>query len=223
MADETTETTETIDARGLRQGAGDPATAEAIRWRIIETAERLFRQFGYQKTTVADIAAALGMSPANIYRFFASKAAITEAVIWKATAEIADVGRAAANDRSLPATERLRRMMMACYTAISQRCIADNRLHEVVHVAINENWEVINHHKKTMLGIAADIIADGVARGEFDVQDVQLAARLWQCSMMCFFHPVLIEHRLRNGEDIDATIEPMLAFAFRGLGASETV
>jgi DNA-binding NarL/FixJ family response regulator len=44
-----------------------------------ETAERLFRQFGYQKTTVADIAAALGMSPANIYRFFASKAAIKDA------------------------------------------------------------------------------------------------------------------------------------------------
>ena len=68
-------------------------------------------------------------------------------------------------------------MMRACYGAISQRCIADNRLHELVHAAIDENWEVIHRHKRTMLGIAADIIADGVARGEFDVEDVELAAR----------------------------------------------
>jgi AcrR family transcriptional regulator len=34
---------------------------------------------GYQKTAVADIARELGMSPANVYRFFPSKSAINEA------------------------------------------------------------------------------------------------------------------------------------------------
>jgi AcrR family transcriptional regulator len=213
------ETTETIEGRGLRQGTVDGATAQATCRRIVETAERLFRQFGYQKTTVADIAAALGMSPANIYRFFASKAAITEAVIRKATAEIADSARVAAADPSLPAPERLRRMMLACYSALSQRCLADNRMHEVVHAAIDANWDVIHEHKRTMTAIAAEIIADGVARGEFDVADVETAARCWQYAMISFFHPVIVEHRLRDGDDIEATIEPMLAFAFRALGA----
>ena len=41
--------------------------------RILEVAERLFRQIGYQKTTVGDIAKELRMSPANVYRFFESK------------------------------------------------------------------------------------------------------------------------------------------------------
>ena len=68
---------------GMRAGAVDLAAAEATRCRIVDTAERLFRQFGYLKTTVGDIAAGLGMSSANIYRFFASKAAITEAVLQK--------------------------------------------------------------------------------------------------------------------------------------------
>ena len=40
------------------------------RERILAVAERLFRQIGYQKTTVADIAKELRMSPANVYRFF---------------------------------------------------------------------------------------------------------------------------------------------------------
>src|SRR5215208_7195024 len=51
-----------------------------VRARIVETAEALFRDIGYQKTTVADIAKALRMSPANVYRFFDSKKSINEAV-----------------------------------------------------------------------------------------------------------------------------------------------
>jgi AcrR family transcriptional regulator len=47
---------------------------------IIEVAERLFRQIGFQKTTVGDIARDLHMSPANVYRFFAAKSEINEAV-----------------------------------------------------------------------------------------------------------------------------------------------
>ncbi len=43
------------------------------RERILVVAERLFRQIGYQKTTVGDIAKELRMSPANVYRFFESK------------------------------------------------------------------------------------------------------------------------------------------------------
>src|SRR5437868_14331950 len=50
------------------------------RERILVVAERLFRQMGYQKTTVADIAKELRMSPANVYRFFDSKKAIHEGV-----------------------------------------------------------------------------------------------------------------------------------------------
>src|SRR6201995_6203551 len=50
------------------------------RERILVVAERLFRQIGYQKTTVGDIAKELRMSPANVYRFFDSKKAIHEGV-----------------------------------------------------------------------------------------------------------------------------------------------
>src|SRR5262249_61302008 len=54
----------------------EPDTRE----RILVVAERLFRQIGYQKTTVADIAKELRMSPANVYPFFESKKAIREGV-----------------------------------------------------------------------------------------------------------------------------------------------
>ena len=56
--------------------------------RIMDVADRLFRQVGFAKTTVADIAAELDMSPANVYRFFASKNAIVEAICRRCLAEL---------------------------------------------------------------------------------------------------------------------------------------
>ncbi|MGI4745664.1 MAG: TetR/AcrR family transcriptional regulator [Janthinobacterium lividum] len=54
--------------------------ALALRDQIIAKAEHLFRRFGASKTTIADIAGALGMSPSNMYNFFPNKNAIIEAV-----------------------------------------------------------------------------------------------------------------------------------------------
>ena len=55
--------------------------SSCIRQRIVQAAIRLYRQIGFKKTTVADIARGASMSPANVYRFFASKQAIEEAVV----------------------------------------------------------------------------------------------------------------------------------------------
>jgi len=65
----------------------EPDTRE----RILVVAERLFRQIGYQKTTVADIAKELRMSPANVYRFFESKKAINEGVARVLMGEVEDI------------------------------------------------------------------------------------------------------------------------------------
>src|SRR3954454_20056767 len=77
-----------------------PRELEA-RARIVESAEALFRDIGYQKTTVGDIAKALKMSPANIYRFFDSKKSINEAVAERITAAVrARMAAIARSDRA---------------------------------------------------------------------------------------------------------------------------
>lgn len=204
---------------GMRVGAVDQSAAEATRCRVVETAERLFRQFGYLKTTVADIAAELGMSPANIYRFFASKAAITEAVLQKVTGEVIAEARGVAAQPDLSAEEKLRRVVRICNSAICERCLADTRMQAMVLAAIEGNWHVIRLHKAALRELTSAIIAEGVRSGEFDVEDPELAALCFQHAMMSSTHPVIVDHRLREGEDIAATIEPMLAFSFRALGA----
>jgi len=61
---------------------------EDTRARIMAAAEGLFRRLGFAKTAVADIAGELGMSPANVYRFFPSKNAIVEAICQRCLSEL---------------------------------------------------------------------------------------------------------------------------------------
>src|ERR1700730_14465230 len=56
------------------------ATRSETPERILLKASELLRRFGYRKTAVADIAHALRMSPANIYKFFPSKRVLVAAV-----------------------------------------------------------------------------------------------------------------------------------------------
>ncbi|MGO9234252.1 MAG: TetR/AcrR family transcriptional regulator, partial [Methylocella sp.] len=77
---------------------------------IVEVAERLFRQIGFQKTTVADIAGELHMSPANIYRFFPAKWEINEAVCTDLLGKIEAEAEKIAASRST-ATQRIRNLI----------------------------------------------------------------------------------------------------------------
>jgi AcrR family transcriptional regulator len=54
----------------------EPLTPE----HILEAAEKVLRRFGPAKSTVVDVARALGVSHGSIYRHFPSKAALHDAV-----------------------------------------------------------------------------------------------------------------------------------------------
>ncbi len=127
-------------------------TAEHIepdtRERILVVAERLFRELGYQKTTVGDIAKALRMSPANVYRFFDSKKAIHEGVARILMGEVEDVARVI-TARPGPATPRLRELLTTIHRMNSERFVGDSKLHEMVEIAMEESWEVCVAHMQT--------------------------------------------------------------------------
>src|SRR5580692_2341952 len=115
----------------------EPDTRE----RILVVAERLFRQIGYQKTTVADIAKELRMSPANVYRFFESKKAIHESVARSLMGEVEEVAKAIVTKPG-PAATRLRELLTTIHRMNSERYVGDSKLHEMVEIAMEESWEV---------------------------------------------------------------------------------
>src|SRR6202030_3091858 len=150
-------------------------TEQDTRERILVVAERLFREIGYQKTTVADIAKVLRMSPANVYRFFDSKKAIHEGVARTLMGEVEDAAQAIAT-RPRPATGRLREMMTTIHRMNSERYVGDSKLHEMVEIAMEESWEGCVAHMQRITETIGGVIAEGVASGEFDAPDVPVAA-----------------------------------------------
>src|SRR5215470_5077594 len=132
-----------------------------VRGRILVVAERLFREIGYQKTTVADIAKALQMSPANVYRFFDSKKSINAGVARRLMGEVEQASQAIATSRG-SAAGRLRKLLKAIHQMNSARYVGDSKMHEMVAVAMEENWDVCKAHMQGITGAIASVIASGV-------------------------------------------------------------
>jgi AcrR family transcriptional regulator len=191
----------------------EPDTRE----RILVVAERLFREIGYQKTTVADIAKVLRMSPANVYRFFDSKKAIHEGVARALMGEVEDAARAIAT-RPGSAAHRLRELMTSIHRMNSERYVGNSKLHEMVEVAMEESWDVCVAHMERITETIGGVIAEGVASGEFGAPDVPLAAMCVCTAMMRFFHPQMIAQGANKpGPSLDQMIDFILAgLASRG-------
>ena len=191
--------------------AETPPAEVDVRERVLVTAERLFREIGYQKTTVADIAKVLSMSPANVYRFFDSKKAIHEGVARRLMGEV----EAAASDIASahgPAPARLRELMSAVHHMNAERYVGEAKLHEMVRIAMEESWEVCNQHMIHITTLIGQVIADGIARGEFAAGDVETAAKCASVAMMRFFHPQMIaECASKPGPTLDQQIDFVLA------------
>ena len=197
-----------------RTPAASPKDVET-RCRIVATAERLFREIGYNKTTVADIARCLSMSAGNVYRFFTSKSEINEAVGRQLMGEVEQAAEAIAKSPG-PASKRLRQLISTVERINSERYVSDTKLHEMVSIALSENWPIVHDHVLRMDGYLQKVIADGIASKEFRDQDPALAARLVHTSTMRFCHPRLM---VECGEFTVPTLEQMLDFCIAALRA----
>jgi AcrR family transcriptional regulator len=189
-------------------------TEPDTRERILVVAERLFRQIGYQKTTVADIAKELHMSPANVYRFFDSKKAIHAGVARTLMGGV-EVAAAAIVAQPGPAAPRLRELLATIHRMNCERYIGDSKLHEMVAVAMEENWDVCEAHMLLITEIIGRVIAQGMATEEFRSADLQLTAMCACTAMMRFFHPQMIAQCAKKP---GPSIDQMIDFVLSGLG-----
>lgn len=191
-------------------------SAPTTRCRILATAERFFREIGYQKTTVADIAKTLRMSPANVYRFFDSKKAINEAVVERVTREVEALIATIAAAPGLSASERIAEIVRALHSDCLERCRQNPRIHEMVEAAMTESWEVCRHHVDRILAVLVRVVTEGTRTGEFASEDPVLAAQCVHVAIVRYCHPVLVS-QYPNGPA--PPIEAMIAFVLRALQA----
>src|SRR5438067_3808112 len=161
------------------------------RARIMETAEALFRRLGFAKTTVADIAAELRMSPANIYRFFSSKDAIVEAICKRCLSEVEERAWTVARSK-VPAAQRMERLILEILAYHKENLVTEQRVNELVVAAIEQSWDSIRAHKDAMRNVVELILRDGIEAGDFEPVNPRDTAELIMRSVVVFTHPLLV-------------------------------
>jgi len=156
-------------------------TPEETRAAIMQVAWDLFRELG-PRTTIADVAEKAGMSSANVYRFFPSKQALTEAVCQSLLAELLKAARAALAGPGAQA-ERIANMMMTLHRQMRDQMTNAERAHEIVQIAIDEYWPPIADYIRECAAMLGEAIAKGQASGEFGPGDP--AELGWQACQAC--------------------------------------
>lgn len=184
--------------------------------KILAEAERLFRHYGYAKTTMADIADGCQMSAANLYRFFPSKLALVEAICSRILGEferqIAGIVHA---DRS--ASWRLERIVEETYQYTLENLLDHRKVHELAVVAMEQNWAAIKAHLGRVRLYIEEVIKSGMASGEFVQQDSMRAATWVQTAMVCMCHPAMVAQKL--DDETRTTPNEMAAFIVKALKA----
>ncbi|MBS7587242.1 TetR/AcrR family transcriptional regulator [Ancylobacter defluvii] len=181
---------------------------------IIAVAQKLFTTIGYRKTTVADIAAELGMSPANVYRFFDSKKSINEAVAeLLLDGIVAELGAIATSPA--PPSTRLADFMRELARLSDERFMTNSRVNDMVEDAMTESWSVCVRYAENVQSMIARIVEDGQVSGDFNIDDSLVFAACVKATMTCFMHPTMMALSTGLGRP---DIEQVIAFTLRGLG-----
>jgi AcrR family transcriptional regulator len=186
------------------------------RGRIMDTADALFRRLGYAKTTVADIASELGMSPANIYRFFPSKTAIVQAMCQRCLNELEGKIWSIARSRA-PAGERLERLVLEILAYHKENLLEEQKVNDIVEVAMEESWDAIMAHKEVQRTAIELILRDGIDAGTFEPVDPRETSAVIMQSCVAFCHPVLIAQALQDGRNLEAEAKALIRFQIRAI------
>jgi AcrR family transcriptional regulator len=190
-------------------GQRGPAEHER-RDQIISAAREHFRHYGYSKTTVADLAKAIGLSTAYIYKFFDSKKAIGEAVCGLCLGHIAEAVRSVAEEPK-PASERLRRVFMELARQGAALYRETPKMHDIVAAALVEKWHPHESHEVALMSIVRRIVQDGREAGEFERKTpLDETCRAIFLALEPINNPALLVQRLEMIESDAATVASLV-------------
>jgi AcrR family transcriptional regulator len=170
----------------------------AIRAQIVQAAGDHFLRYGYGKTTVSDLAKAVGFSKAYIYKFFESKQAIGEAICTACTGSILESAQESVASGRL-ATEKLRNLFRSITDRTLEYLFDERKLFDIVVFSVLENWSSTDAYMDHVKAILEQILLEGRASGEFERKTpLDETTRAILQAMQPFIHPMMLEHNLER-------------------------
>lgn len=194
---------------------GLPKTeAPDARTRILDAAVGELRRHGPARTGVVDVARALGVSHAAVYRHFPSKQALFDAVAGRWLAAVSEpLGAIAA--RPGKASARLEEWLLALIAVKRRKVTEDPELFATYHAVAEAAHTVASAHVAELQDQIRRIVADGAAAGEFKVADPAAAAKAVLQATIYFHHP----HFVREHPADPAAERAVVRLVLAGLAA----
>jgi AcrR family transcriptional regulator len=147
---------------------------------ILDAAQLLFHQQGYDATSVNTIIGKLNVSKGTFYHYFASKEDLLDSLVDRFTVDIMRLIHEATRKEGLSALERLD----AYFRVAGQHKAANAEMIFMMLKALYRDENILLRHKtdfqivRKSASEIADIIRQGVAEGVFDVGDPDDTAEL---------------------------------------------
>lgn len=190
---------------------------EIIRGEFIEAASRLFQQYGLQKTTMEDIAKALGKGKSTLYYYFANKDEVFQAVVLK---EIDEVYTAVYRNVSefKTAREKIASYALNSFSEIKKKTILyklvcgelKGNLNNLMF-SLREKWDIKE------IGILKGILELGVKSGEFSRitnEDTDILAHILVSALRGIEIDLFIENKL---PELEFQVDLLVGIIIRGL------
>ena len=181
-----------------------------VRDQILEAAQEHFSHYGFDKTTVSDLAKAIGFSKAYIYKFFDSKQAIGEAICAKTLSALVAAVEEAVAGASTP-TEKFRRMFKTLSATGVSLFFNDRKLHDIAAHAAGEGWPPARAYAQRIRQILMDIVREGRETGEFE-RKTPLDETVHAIFLVVhpYANPLLLQHNLDFVEEAPAQLSNLV-------------
>lgn len=192
-----------------------PKNREITRELILDAAANRIQQYGFNKTTMNEIAKDCNMSAANIYRFFDSKNDIAAEMAQQSFVEVEKTCKDIARKTRLAPVEKLKAFCNVKLRTNYEMLYENPNCFEIIHFIMEERDDLISAHKEKVRSYLAEILAEGNRTGLFDIDDVVTMADTFQKAVILFYCPVFI--KMYTLEEMEASVECVVNLLVAGL------
>jgi len=181
-----------------------------VREQILEAAQEHFSHYGFDKTTVSDLAKAIGFSKAYVYKFFDSKEAIGEAICAKTLSSIVAAVEEAMAGASTP-TEKFRRMFKTLTATGASLFFNDRKLHDIAAHSAGEGWPSARAYAERIRQILMEVVREGRETGEFERKTpLDETVHAIYLVVLPYANPLLLQHNLHLIDEAPAQLSNLV-------------
>lgn len=170
---------------------------------ILQAAEKRFSQFGYKKTTMAEIAKDADMSAANLYRYFENKQEIIAECARKYFNARVVMLKHAVNIYHGNACLMLENYLLTTLRYTHKLAKSNKKVSELIEYIKETSPEIIYERISTETRLIAGILQAGVDSGEFKVENLEETSFSVYLSTIMFELPTFMNvYTLEEFEDM---------------------